>query len=604
MRPGSVAVTGVAARSVGDVTESALAIGGEIDPEVDIADVSGKLIFSDGELQGHIEGNSSEFERLMEDSVDSDRIVSNLGFAAPEVALRSPRGNASVEASPQLSSLRGSPVRRIVDLVTGEPIQPLTSTEGDIGTSTPPMRPQPPADFSAPKAKVNLPEPDALCREVFFDSSESRDTWAVRQLASRMEQVGREMRASVEHEFIIALQGCITQHRAALESEKMKAEASAYQQQALIESLQEEKQQLTKRLELKQRQLKDVLWKLSRAQNGVVGKCTLERAMCAWRTITVAEKDGRINQVLAKRLHGHHSGVAAFSTWRCHAQAGIKSKLINHERAAAEMVRAKLFEQLETDRTRSAAEVDRLSRLVAEEAQQRQFLQENLKSAFLRGVCALNREAMSLLSPDGSSGVEPSTAIPTGQMPSQASAPLPVPVASPPPSSPAFDWAEFEARSTSATASLSVGIEPAPHLTDTPATNVAANSQVVSSSRGEAQRLFDVLDSNHDGVISRGELQDAYSGGIVREASSPRQPPVPAPQPLPTAPQPLPFVNWNSPSEPPSAVGSVKVSQVRSSLKSQRWQQANTYRVRRGRFDLKLLRSASNARDAVGLLLQ
>jgi len=315
---------------------------------------------------------------------------------------------------------------------------------------------------------------------------------------------------------------------------------------------------------------------LSRARNGVVGKCVLERAMCAWRTLTILEKDGRVNQVLATKLHGQHSATSAFSTWRCHAQAVIKSKLLNHERAAAEMVRAKLFEQLETDRTRSAAEVDRLSRSLAEEAQQRQFLQENLQSAFLRGVCALNREAMSLLS-NGSSGVEASTAIATGQMPGQASPPQHIPVVNPPPPGPVFDWAEFEARSTGATASISTGLEPMPQPTDTSATHVVANVHPASS-RVEAQRLFDALDGNNDGVISRGEFQDAYSGGVVREASSPRQPPVPAPQPLPTAPQPLPFVNWSCPSELPPATGSSKVSQLRSSLKNQRWQQANVPR--------------------------
>eukprot|EP00435_Cladocopium_sp_Y103_P042224 s804_g11.t1 len=72
-------------------------------------------------------------------------------------------------------------------------------------------------------------------------------------------------------------------------------------------------------------------------------------------------------------------------------------KLLAHERASAGAVRAKLFEQMETERNQLVAQVEDLKKHLGEEAKQRALLQDNLKRVFMRGVCALNFEAMSLL---------------------------------------------------------------------------------------------------------------------------------------------------------------------------------------------------------------
>jgi hypothetical protein len=46
------------------------------------------------------------------------------------------------------------------------------------------------------------------------------------------------------------------------------------------------------------------------------------------------------------------------------------------------------------------------NKIVEEETRNRQIMQDNLKKAFMRGVCALNFEAMNVLNPNSTSSSE------------------------------------------------------------------------------------------------------------------------------------------------------------------------------------------------------
>jgi len=90
--------------------------------------------------------------------------------------------------------------------------------------------------------------------------------------------------------------------------------------------------------------------------------------------------------------------ILLFGTWRRQTNRAWKERLVTHERAVGDAVRSKLLEQMELQRGCLTSEVEHLKRQLAEEKRQRELLQDNLKRVFMRGVCALNFEAMSLLS--------------------------------------------------------------------------------------------------------------------------------------------------------------------------------------------------------------
>jgi len=418
------------------------------------------LLSRDGDDSEHggsapeIAGTSVEFDRLMEDSVDSEKASPGLEFVAPAAAL-------------MMSSQRLDSPQRPLHHPTASPARGTCKYGEQVPAAAGPLG----QEGQQPTCKYGLQSMPATsgecgnCGNVYMSDSnycrkcglprynrvlasslssnvvipgvaeEADELWMASQLGGRLDDIAREMKRSAEHEFALALRTLRSQHSAAAEAQRMKAEASFCQQQIANETLQAENQQLSRKLDLKQRQLKDSLVMLQRARSSSVGRCGLERALCAWRCAAAGAKNDRLNCRLAAKLRRKRLAVLAFGAWRRHAQLTSKDKLVVHERATADMVRAKLFEEMEMERRRMSSEMDRLAKQLEEEARQRAVLQENLKRVFMRGVCALNFEAMTLLS-DGTSLTE--SALPASS-----------------PAAASFDWAEFEARTSAASAASS-----------------------------------------------------------------------------------------------------------------------------------------------------
>merc|ERR1719335_649335 len=118
----------------------------------------------------------------------------------------------------------------------------------------------------------------------------------------------------------------MAQQRAAMEAQRLKADAAAYQQQSLIDALQEEKAQMSSKLEQKQKQLKESLILLQRARNGVVGRCVQERALCAWRVSAAALRDNRTKSRLAAKLRYQQFLSGVFGAWRRETQTSLRDQ--------------------------------------------------------------------------------------------------------------------------------------------------------------------------------------------------------------------------------------------------------------------------------------
>lgn len=410
-----------------------------------------------------IAGTSPEFERLMRDSVESDSgcIAVGGGIApllrtppgAPQgsrsspafaggvgasPALRTPQASLLTDTSPAVPPALPQPVgekaaaalavlpdaahAKIVDVVA---LAEASSTEagaaahisvmslagspvdlGSMSTIMPAAMQESPGDFACLGLRAES------CGTLWAASplAETQEQWERTELSRRVEDICRELKRSVEHEFALAARQMTARHHASSEAQRLKAEAEACKQQALFQATYEERQQLSSKVELKQRQLKGTLQLIQRTRGGLASRCSLQLAMSTWSAAIAASKGMRLQQLLAARLQETHSKSLVFGAWRREAQAVRREALVAHERAVAEMVRCKLFEQLEHDKERLVAEGEQLRRQLVEEARLRSLQQENLKRVFTRGVCALNYEAMSLLSdPSGTvaGGAEP-----------------------------------------------------------------------------------------------------------------------------------------------------------------------------------------------------
>merc|ERR1712050_32030 len=101
---------------------------------------------------------------------------------------------------------------------------------------------------------------------------------------------------------------------------------------------------------MKQKQWKGSMLFVQHARRNIIGKHGLRITFHAWKTHAVTEKDARRKEHLITKVRLARLVSVLFSVWRRQSQVGMKETLIAHERAVADQVRAKIFEQMELER--------------------------------------------------------------------------------------------------------------------------------------------------------------------------------------------------------------------------------------------------------------
>jgi len=355
-------------------------------------------------MRANMPGTALEFERLMRDSPGSDTGNCNTGeMISPDCAARG--SSHLVLKMPRLPDSLRHPLQSSSDVQTKAPV-PITAQTASSSLASPNSAHVGGHTNSTTDMGCHISACESEPSVVPMPTSEleQEDIWARSALSSRLDDISREMRRIVEHEFLLAERAMLARHKANLEAHRLQAEAAACQQQLVVESLQSDKQHLVRQVDMKQRQLKGSIMFLMRARGTLAGRYALELSLRAWSATTAASKDARLQTLLTTRICLIRLRSIAFNTWRRKAQEQHREAVVLHERAVAESVRCKLVEQMEVERKRMADEMEQLTRKLLEESQQRTLLQENLRRVFMRGVCALNFEAMSLLADPSASG--------------------------------------------------------------------------------------------------------------------------------------------------------------------------------------------------------
>jgi len=480
-----------------------------------------------------IAGTDAEFERLLEDSVEVDgpslpgTAASPLQCSAILFPEKSPKASASETMRPEQLE---APAFQTMRLVSEE--KPVSS----VRPEAPEAKPVSSVVVEAPTEKVAdasqkrpLPAAEAALSSEMRGAAkvaDEQEAWAMMQLSCRLEDICRDLRRSVENEFLLSERSLVARHQAELEAQRLKAEAAACEQQVRIEALERELASQSKKIEVRGKKVKDALVLVQSNRRRLVARFSLEGAWRAWRHEAAMGKDERLQQTVAEKLSSKSLSGRLFGVWRHHVQSGWRARLIANERAAADTVRTKLFEQMESERSQMVSEADDLRKQLQEEAKQRALLQDNLKRVFMRGVCALNFEAMSLLSDPSGAGQDsaPALAASAAALASASAAPThEAPAPTPAPAPAATPSTEQQQRLPSSTTGVAGPVVLTPPVVSSFEQLLARPSAAPSTATGGS--LFDRIDRNGDGVITREEFADA----LVGEESQARAPPQPLP---------------------------------------------------------------------------
>jgi len=124
----------------------------------------------------------------------------------------------------------------------------------------------------------------------------------------------------------------------------------------------------------------------------------VEKSFAIWKCALSAAREVKIKLRLATRLQVRRLSSLVLAAWQRLVAVEIETRREDTQRAAGELERARLVSDATLEHKRLAAEVESLQRRLELEIRSKNHLQENLKRVFMRGVCALNFEAMTLLS--------------------------------------------------------------------------------------------------------------------------------------------------------------------------------------------------------------
>lgn len=572
---------------------------------LDVSDI----ISSDGDEQNptELEVTPAEFAALMEDSDRSQNDIPSVDILpAPPcpIKMEGARPSSSFETSigGEASASKASPGPVVAECASAKLVEPATEPAAECSIlpgwqmgskdEVNPQKAAPPL-LSPQKAPAKPRVAESELHGFGLYSSLETDPTRVLAFAGCLDTLAKDFKNSAMQQFQVSTKQLTEKHQAALEAQQAHWSTVAKDQQAQIEALKASERELMCKNVSYQRKLKklgefalrtrcsDVAKTVRRW--GAVGRCALAAIMASWKTAIQIAKGARVKESLSRK-HGRRKLLGyVYSLWRRRAHQAALDREEAHQRTASELARSKLIGEASLERERLVLEVESLKRRLAEESRHRTQLQENLKRVFMRGVCALNFEAMTLLSPPG---VE-------GMIPAQENVE---------PNSAGFDWKEFDAERALTSALLDPNeradrFDPAQRASDL--SWAAEKTQAhADSERVEAPSpLAPIPMISSDVPIPESARSVPGESQAGNSPEQPRSPPQPTEAPAiagkPTAhgfvqSSSLPFVNYYGHQDPPRIPGSpVPLDNRRQARgapaakasplnKERRWQSAST----------------------------
>lgn len=220
----------------------------------------------------------------------------------------------------------------------------------------------------------------------------------VSRLANSLDGMMAEFKREALQDFVAAERALTQQHRNTLEARQLDWEKKRNEFQARIHALEATGSDLSRRSETQQRQMKRLGVLSRRVLQEKTGRLALERGWEIWKEALRSRSEEQIRSRMASKLRERRLNTLALSQWRRRVQRDAEQRREEKARLSAELARAQLVTEANFERDKLAKQVEQLSQRLEQETRSKVHLQENLKRVFMRGVCALNFEAMSLLS--------------------------------------------------------------------------------------------------------------------------------------------------------------------------------------------------------------
>jgi len=217
------------------------------------------------------------------------------------------------------------------------------------------------------------------------------------QFANSVDDLMQSFKAQAMQSFLLTEKAMQKTHWA-----EMKAQETSYEQVVADKNLQLEsasntRLQLGRELEIKNNRIDKLIHLSRRLRNSQYGRHLIISAMLRWRLYRRINADEKVQNNFVRRHYTHRLARAVWQEWTRYTRSTVLKRQFKSLESKKDVERAAIIQDATLERERLGFCVKELTEKLEQETLAKKNIQENLKTVFMRGVCALNFEAMSLL---------------------------------------------------------------------------------------------------------------------------------------------------------------------------------------------------------------
>ncbi|KAF4674722.1 poc5 centriolar protein [Perkinsus chesapeaki] len=270
----------------------------------------------------------------------------------------------------------------------------LAAEVNDRDTHEAGQRRSPPEEIVLPSPMADLPSPEETPR------TETKATLAradMQDFQKALDGVVAKLRTAAMDAFVDSRQRITRRHEAEAAAARLHSQATESNLRETVKALNEQLDKANERVAAVDKQMKGVQFLNHKQQKRYRRQLLLRRMMARWKIYKQLQADEKTKSKLSRALHGVKISSQVFSAWRVRSLRGAASRKQADTELANATQRANDSAMWDEEKAALVARIDDLTAELEKEMQTKRMMQDNLKRVFMRGVCALNFEAMSLL---------------------------------------------------------------------------------------------------------------------------------------------------------------------------------------------------------------
>eukprot|EP00397_Hematodinium_sp_SG-2012_P044362 GEMP01049534.1.p1 GENE.GEMP01049534.1~~GEMP01049534.1.p1 ORF type:complete len:382 (+),score=73.28 GEMP01049534.1:34-1179(+) len=217
------------------------------------------------------------------------------------------------------------------------------------------------------------------------------------QFSNTVEDLMQSFKAQAMQSFLMAERSMETTHRAEMKAQQTNLNQIVSDKNLRIESLAGTQTLLAREVEKKILQVKRLIHLGYRMRESRHCRHLLAQTWLRWRLFRRVHAEDKLKNSFVRRHRDQRLARVIWQCWSRCARTGVVERRINRLTTQKDIERSSVIECANLERERLEFCVKELTEQLAQETQAKKNIQENVKTVFMRGVCALNFEAMSLM---------------------------------------------------------------------------------------------------------------------------------------------------------------------------------------------------------------